>query len=98
MGASTVFETFEVESVRELRHLFRKRQEEDAYHLGHSYSGGLNMCEGLSIYNTHFNTENEAYEYLEERADKWGDALAARYGNRTEKGKDRWLVLGVCAS
>lgn len=59
---------------------FKAYQNECSHESGNSYSGRLNMCHGLK-FATHkiFESQNAAYEYLNETCQKWDDAIAVQY-------------------
>ena len=67
-------------SEREVKSRFEAYQNECAHESGNSYSGRLNMCNGIK-FATHkvFESQSEAYEYLNETCQKWENAIAVQY-------------------
>ena len=93
MGAN--FQEFQLpqESKESARLQFGKMQDEDRYENGHgAYSGGVGTCAGLAFHEKEFDTIEEARDYVEERAEKWGNAVAVRV-----KGRGGWFVGAWCA-
>ena len=78
MGAN--FQTMNVdnEDKEAVRAKFNKAQHDDRYDNGHSYSGGFGMASGLCFDQAQFSDDDAADEWLEENAEKWGDAIAVR--------------------
>src|SRR3954467_10836595 len=73
---------------------FVEAQASDRYEHGHSYSGGFGQAEGLQFLGLPpFATEQAAYDYIVDRADKWGPALVARFGEEP----DVWFIGAWCA-
>ena len=71
---------------------FTKIQEQDRYENGHSYSGGFGMAQGLKFEFKEFSNANEAYEWLSEKCDKWGPALAVKL-----RGTENWAIGAWCS-
>ena len=63
----------------QVKQRFEAYQEECADESGNSYSGRLNMCPGLTFTGKVFVSENAAYEYVEQHAQKWDNALAVQF-------------------
>jgi rubrerythrin len=81
MGADlntyTVSEDLTTEQVR--KH-FKEKQQELCYEYGNDgYAGHLGIKPGLSIKSLVFDSEDEAYDYIQENSDKWDDAIAVRF-------------------
>ena len=76
---------------------FEDAQDEDRYENGHSYSGGFGMATGL-LFSTEptFPSEDAAYDYLNNAAEKWGEAVAIRF--RDSNSKEQWMIGANCAS
>ncbi len=92
MGAEVSFTSFDGKlSVEELRKEFYKYQEQCAYESGHSYSGQLNMCNGLKVSDVKFDDDTKAKQYIIDHTSKWENALAVKCNNK-------WLVGGICSS
>lgn len=70
---------------------FGRIQDQAGYEHGHGYSGSFAECRGLEISAESFNHKEEASEYLQTHAKKWGAALAVRVGWT-------WLVGAWCSS
>lgn len=67
-------------SEREVKSRFEAYQNECAHESGNSYSGRLNMCNGLVFAQVRvFDSQNEAYEYLQNKCQKWENAIAVKY-------------------
>lgn len=66
-------------STSEVRKQFEAYQKGCDVESGRSYSGRLNMCPGIEFADKEFNSHDEAYEYLVNRAEKWGNAIAVKY-------------------
>ena len=58
---------------------FKDHQSMCASESGNSYSGRLNMCNGLDIQDRVFNSYNEAEEYITSKFQKWENAIAVKY-------------------
>ena len=74
---------------------FEAHQEMDRYENGHSYSGGLGMATGLKFDNKVFTNEFEASEYLQEKCEKWDDAIAVLI---RDKNNNEWYYIGAWCS
>lgn len=58
---------------------FNERREQDGYEHGMGgYSGSFYEAQGLTFTGREFNTRDEAAEYLDSHAQKWGPAVAVR--------------------
>jgi hypothetical protein len=90
MGAN--FQTVQVRETddKKLRKWFQTYQEELRYEYGHeAYNGTMSNCAGLSIDTEHlFCNDSEAHDYIIDRTDKWGSALAVRVFVPTRKFED----------
>lgn len=96
MGACNNGYFVETDSKEEVKTDFFNRQETDLYENGHMYSGGIGMAKGLVFDTTQeFDSINEAAEYLNERIEKWGPAIAVRINGQNETG---WYYEALCAS
>jgi len=80
-GASTAGGIF-VGTEKELKAMFLKRQAEDKKYYGENpYSGGWNNFKGIDIrsnklFDKVFDTEEEAFEYIYNNTEKWGNLMA----------------------
>lgn len=75
---------------------FLDAQETDRYENGHSYSGGFGMATGLTFKAPEkFTSDDAADDWLQENAEKWGDALAVWV---SEDGNPHYRIGAVCAS
>lgn len=86
-------------STQELKQHFQIDQTQDRYENGNSYSGGIGMATGLHIcLDKKFGTEREAYDYLSDKAEKWGPAIAVKFDNVVSKPAIQLTVGGKPAS
>jgi hypothetical protein len=83
-------------TAEEVRAAFKRAQEEDRYHNGHSYSGGFGQASGLE-FKTHrvFPDARAAEVYLDTYCEKWEDALVVKYV--ADEGL-RYMIGAWCAS
>jgi Zn-finger nucleic acid-binding protein len=58
---------------------FKEHQDMCDQESGQSYSGRLNMCNGLKFAHTEFESYKKAFEYLDKNCQKWENAIAVRY-------------------
>lgn len=72
--------------------LFRDHQEDCEHESGCSYSGRLNMCNGLVLENKIFNSYYEAQKYISSKFKKWENAIGVRYLESAEY-KDDTIML-----
>ena len=79
-----------------VRDQFKHIQDEAAYENGHSYSGDINMANGIKFTGERFKTHKEASTYLSNTAQKWEEALVCQY--RNDKGQLVWLIGAWCSS
>ena len=70
---------------------FRVLQDQHGYEYGHGYSGSFAECHGLEITDESFNHKEEASEWLQDHAKKFGPALAVRVGWE-------WIIGAWCSS
>lgn len=93
MGASFVYETYQKQTIDELRKQFSNDVEDDLHMNGHSYSGGIGMLGGIGqIVGKLFNTEDEATNYMADFHQKWDAAMAVQLTDGS------WVVGGWCSS
>ena len=60
----------------EVKKRFARGTQECRAEYGHDpYNGTWSTCSGLSFENKTFDSEDDAYEWLMDRAQKWDDAL-----------------------
>jgi hypothetical protein len=83
-------------SQAEVRERFRAMQEQDRYENGHSYSGSIGMADGLEFRSNQFETDEEAREWLDDNAEKFGPALCIKRTNA--KGEPIWVIGASCSS
>lgn len=77
MGASLLLHKTNTTDFKKAESEFEAMVEEADWSSGHEYSGDWNMMSGLTNKtNVTFKTEDEAEEYLCDKAEKWGDAIA----------------------
>lgn len=90
MGAE--YREIEADMPREkLAEWFSDIQNDAAMDCGHGgYTGTFAECRGLEITEEGFNHKEEASEYLQNHAKKWGPALAVRVGWT-------WLIGAWCS-
>lgn len=80
----------------EARKEFEAARDQDRYENGHSYSGGFGMTTGLEFHDApSFMNADAAEEWLDENAQKWGEALAVQVNEGDQK---FWLIGAICAS
>ncbi len=80
---------------KDVKAAFEAYQREAAYEDGHSYSGRLNMCPGLEFHDSKiFPDYNSAENYLQEKCQKWENAIAVRYKDGDNV---HWLIGGSCS-
>lgn len=98
MGACFLTTTYDgALSAAELRKEFDDLQRRAKDEHGSSYSGSWNMASGLDIRAAQtFTNEREADEYVENKAQKWEEAVAVRV--TPPKGPAYWYVGAWCAS
>lgn len=95
MGAEYVSYKVKAKSVAELNEKFNELQENAAYEHGHSYSGDINMANGLKIDKKIFKDYITADNYIADTAEKWGHAIAVEV--TTEK-ETYYLIGAWCSS
>lgn len=95
MGACYDYFVSSSKSKTDVKKEFDNYCEQAAYDDGHSYSGRLNMCNGIEFESDIASNEEEAHDLLNSRLEKWGPAKAIQF----KKGNAiKWLVAGVCSS
>jgi hypothetical protein len=96
MGAcfdSTFLKSHDVAAAKEE---FRRVCEDRAWECGHGgYTGTLAETHGrISFFHSlEFDSRDDAEDWIDENADKWGPALAVRI-----KGMDGWFAGAICSS
>ena len=95
MGANFDYFVSKAKTEAALKKEFKSYCDDAAYEDGHSYSGRLNMCNGLEIHSKVFENEDKAYEYVDSTAQKWENAIAVQF--KCAEGL-RYFVGGVCSS
>lgn len=89
MGSCFIHKTIDAKKTPDqIRKIFQEMSDRAAYDCGHSYSGSWNMLKGVSFPNTpEFSSQNNACDYVEEHAEKWGNAVCVRFTDKpvTEK-------------
>lgn len=79
----------------ELPQMFRDLQDRLRYEHGHGgYTGTMAEAQGLTICTEKFSDEKAANDWLQKKIEKFGPALAVRYGNPDE---NKWLVGAMCS-
>lgn len=93
MGASVEFYKVKAKNVSDLQVKYAELVQDALYDHGHlGYSGSIAESGGLRILTISM-TEDEAEDYIEKNAQKWGDTLAIPVKEK----EDVW-VLGGCYS
>jgi hypothetical protein len=97
MGANFCTLTFDGELTRdEVRGRFDAAVDQSLYESGHSYSGEIGMATGLMFMSKTFESQQEAYEWVSDAAEKWGPALCVRY--KAPGDKEFWYIGAMCSS
>lgn len=94
MGAEYVTLIVRSDNKSKVEKEFKKAQEVDRYENGHSYSGGLGMAFGLEFHNDIFESRIEANNYLDKTVQKWDNAIAVRY---KDKSSIYYLIGALCS-
>ncbi len=99
MGACFDSRFVEETDKRKARIIFESMQEECRYDNGHSYSGGIGMAHGVTFTDKEFDDPQQADDWIEMNAQKWGPALAVRCKGRWHHNKefDGWVIGAICA-
>ena len=92
MGASNVSGIIKAKDQSELKKKFQELCQNDREENGSSYSGSWGMKHSVKVITSKHTDEDEILEELEEKADKWGDALAVKLPG------DRYIVTACCSS
>lgn len=80
MGANLNTEVFKDCTKEQLKKDFRDVQDDNCSQYGtDGYAGHIGLSPGLTIHDNIAATESEAYDYLENRVQKWENALAMRF-------------------
>lgn len=79
-----------IETHDDVRKAFESYQDCAAYENGHSYSGMLNMCPGLTFSYEQCKDHDEAEKYILENAQKWENAICIEL-------TDGYLIGGLCS-
>lgn len=66
-------------SMSEVKKRFEDHQSACAEESGNSYSGRLNMCDGLIFADKEFDSSTEADAYLQKTCQKWEEAVAVKH-------------------
>ena len=87
MGANFQTVTVDEEDEKKLHKWFANYQKELTYEYGHdTYNGTMSNSHGLSVDTSKmFKTEDEAHDYIIDKTEKWGAALAVRVFMPTRK-------------
>jgi hypothetical protein len=90
MGAQLNIQIITARNRVEVEAKFQAAQERAYWEYGHGgYTGTIAEAHGVEVIAKEFDSHDEAWEYIDEHATKWGPALAVRL-----KGTDRWLLGG----
>ncbi len=82
MGASFDSLTFKACDEQTMRNKFRKYQDDACEEHGSgSYAGHIGIAAGLQVSTKVFKTKREAEDFLVEKAEKWGPAIAVKVGD-----------------
>lgn len=96
MGCEFDYFKTKAKTRKEVEEVFEREQENAAYDDGHNYSGRINMAPGLEFHDKVFNTENEAYDYVDATAKKWENAIAVQF--KDKNGELVYFVGAMCSS
>ena len=91
MGATNLSIIIRAKDQNEFRKKFNQMCERSRDESGSSYSGEWGMKDNVKIVTSKFTDINAIVEELEEKADKWGDALAVKL-------KENEYLVVACAS
>jgi hypothetical protein len=96
MGAE--FSTFTTQAKKEeLNKIFNDHVEQCFYDLGHAgYTGSMAECDGWTLSSKVFVSSEDAEEWLINKAEKWGPAIAVRI--QPEQEYPYWLFGAWCSS
>lgn len=83
MGAEYREAVLDAMTEQELHSEFEGMKESAMYRSGMEYSGDWNMCEGVSVHEQVFFSENDARDYAFEHAEKWGNVVAVKLLNKS---------------
>ena len=75
--------------------MFLSDQESDRYENGHSYSGTIGMCDGVSKEYVTIKGRKEAIDWLADNAEKWEEAKIVKV---IEEKESYFLIGGWCSS
>ena len=91
MGADFVTMESKAKNTSDLAKDFRRQIASDKDENGHrdGYSGDFQCFDGMEITDEVFDTYQEAEDYVEANGEKWGAAVAVKYGK-----EQTWLVGG----
>lgn len=82
MGACFDSLTFKACDEKTMREKFKHYQEEACDERGNgSYAGHIGIAAGLHVSTMVFKTQQAAYDYLVNKAEKWGPAIAVKVGD-----------------
>ena len=96
MGAALEVVTYPVDlTLAEVKAQFAEDQADDRVRNGTEYSGSIGMLRGLKAVPMQFATYKEAEDFIADKQEKWGAALAVKGVDRG--GQPAWLVGGWCA-
>lgn len=95
MGAYYDYFVSSAKNVSDVKKEFDKYCQQAAYDDGHSYSGRLNMCDGLEFVFDVAPDVTKAHALLNGQLEKWGPAKAIQF--KVGK-KMKWLIAGICSS
>lgn len=80
MGATDVYMTVDgKKNEAQVKQAFAEKQSDDGYEHGHGYSGSFSEFNGLSFTRMEFATADEAGDWIEKNAKKYGPALAVKF-------------------
>jgi len=96
MGAQYISRAIKETGRKDIEKKFREIVEECIYEYGHdSYNGTFSTMSGVSVVNRTFSNRDNAEEYIIDKAEKWGDALAVTV---KEEGKEPYTLIGGWAA
>jgi len=83
MGATSAFAVFKGDKA-EVTKAFEQAQQNDLYENGHAYSGGFGQFTGIEFHDKEFANVDKAEDYVYEKGNKWGPAIAVRFNDGKE--------------
>ena len=99
MGAEYDERIFDADDLPAARKEVEHIIEQCKYAYGHAgYTGTFAECPGTTFNSTVFGSVDKARMYIDEKAEKWEDAILVRFREPEAPSKVRWIVGGIFAS